>query len=354
MSQQKVTLPAEWAPQDAILLTWPHVASDWRPWLDQADRTFTLLAATISRYQNVVISCLDAAHSQHVLDLLIAANADLTRCQRYIAPSNDIWVRDHGPMTVYRNGQPVLLDFQFNGWGGKYRYHLDNQITARLQTLGAFTATRYEVVNLILEGGSIETDGQGTLLTTTQCLLNPNRNHLEQADMEQRLRDSLGFNRFLWLQHGSLAGDDTDSHIDTLARFSDPHTIVYQGCTDSTDLHFAPLRAMAEQLRSFRTADGKAYRLIELPLPAARHAEDGQRLPAGYANFLILNGAVLMPTYDDPMDAVALERLHDCFPGRDVLGIPCLTLIRQYGSLHCVTMQLPSGVLAASADCSKH
>lgn len=191
-------------------------------------------------------------------------------------------------------------------------------------------------------------------MTTTQCLLNPNRNHLERMDLEQRLRETLGFNRFLWLQHGYLAGDDTDSHIDTLARFSDPHTIVYQGCTDSADLHFEPLRAMAEQLRTFRTAEGNRYRLIELPLPAARHAEDGKRLPAGYANFLILNGAVLMPTYDDPMDAVALDRLRDCFPGREVFGIPCLALIRQHGSLHCVTMQLPAGVLATSAGHIDH
>jgi agmatine/peptidylarginine deiminase len=349
MSQITSTLPAEWAPQDAILLTWPHADSDWRPWLDQADRTFATLAAAISHYQAVIINCHDHKHSQHVYDLLAAAGAHLERCRRYLVPSNDVWARDHGPITVYRNGCPVLLDFRFNGWGGKYACDLDDQITARLHALGAFGATPRKPVDLILEGGGIESDGQGTLLTTTQCLLNPNRNGLDRAVIEQRLRDTLGFTRFLWLRHGHLAGDDTDSHIDTLARFGDSRTFVYQGCDDPADPHFEPLQAMAEELRAFRTVEGEPYRLIELPLPAARYDEEGNRLPAGYANFLILNGAVLAPTYDDPLDAVALERLRGCFPERDVVGIPCTPLIRQYGSLHCAAMQLPAGAVAPEA-----
>jgi agmatine deiminase len=344
MSRIATILPAEWAPQDAILLTWPHAASAWQPWLDEANHAFATLAAAISQHQGAVIGCRDYKHSQQVHELLIAAGATLERCRLYIVPSNDVWTRDHGPITVYRAAQPVLLDFQFNGWGGKYACDLDDHITARLHQIGAFGATPRESVDLILEGGSIETDGQGTLLTTASCLLNPNRNGLDQATLEQRLRDTLGVTRFLWLRHGGLAGDDTDNHIDTLARFSDPYTIVYQGCADPADPHFKPLRAMAEELRAFRTADNQLYHLIELPLPAACYATDGQRLPAGYANFLILNGAVLMPTYDDPQDAVALERLRGCFPEREVVGIPGMTLIRQYGSLHCVTMQLPVGV----------
>ena len=349
MSQATTVLPAEWAPQDAILLTWPHADSDWRPWLDQADRTFAALAAAISRYEAVVIGCLDHPHSQRVRGLLAAASAVLERCRLYIAPSNDVWARDHGPITVYRDSRPVLLDFRFNGWGGKYACALDDQITDRLHALGAFGATPREPVDLILEGGSIETDGRGTLLTTAQCLLNPNRNGLDQATLEQRLRETLGVTRFLWLRNGYLAGDDTDSHIDTLARFGDSRTMVYQGCADPADPHFEPLRAMAEELRAFRTADDEPYRLIELPLPAARYDEEGKRLPAGYANFLILNGAVLAPTYDDPLDAVALERLRGGFPDREVVGIPCATLIRQYGSLHCATMQLPAGVVVPEA-----
>ena len=345
MLHATTSLPAEWAPQDAVLLTWPHADSEWRPWLEQADRTFARLAAAIGRYERVVIVARDAVHDRHIHALLTAAGADSARIRRYIVPSNDVWARDHGPITVYRDGQPLLLDFRFNGWGGKYPCALDDRVTACLQEQGAFGDTPRAAVELILEGGSIETDGLGTLLTTAQCLLNPNRNGLDQVALEQRLRETLGLSRFLWLQHGHLAGDDTDSHIDTLARFCDPNTIAYQGCADSADPHFASLQAMAEELQSFRTTQGDPYRLIELPLPAAQYSEQGQRLPAGYANFLIVNGAVLVPVYDDPLDSVALERLQAGFPDREVVGVPCLTWIRQYGSLHCVTMQLPVGVL---------
>ncbi|MBL8250161.1 MAG: agmatine deiminase family protein [Candidatus Competibacter sp.] len=336
-------LPAEWAPQDAILLTWPHADSDWRRHLSQADRNIAALAATISRYQLAVIGCRDDAHRQHVRALLLAAGADIGRCRLYAdVPSNDIWARDHGPITIYRDGQPVLLDFRFNGWGDKFPHALDDRITARLHALGAFGETPLEPVALILEGGSVETDGAGTLLTTRHCLLNPNRNGLDQATLEQRLRETLGINRFLWLEHGHLLGDDTDSHIDTLARFCDARTIAYQGCDDLADPHYEALHAMADELRAFRTAAGEPYRLIELPLPAARRDERGERLPAGYANFLILNGAVLVPGYGDPLDALARQRLAGCFPEREVVGVPCSTLIRQGGSLHCATMQLPA------------
>jgi len=350
MSRTATFLPAEWAPQDAILLTWPHADSDWRPWLDRVDRTFVALAAAIGHYEAVVIGCRDPKHSQHVRHLLAAADINMQRCRLHVVLSNDVWARDHGPITVYRNGRPVLLDFRFNGWGGKFACELDNRITAHLHESGAFGTTPLEPVDLILEGGSIETDGQGTLLTTADCLLNPNRNGLDRAALERRLSETLGFARFLWLRHGHLAGDDTDSHIDTLARFCDVRTIAYQGCTDPDDPHHEPLRAMAEELRAFRTAEGEPYRLVELPLPGARCDENGNRLPAGYANFLILNGAVLVPTYDDPLDAVALARLRDCFPDREVIGVPCTTLIRQGGSLHCTTMQLPAGTVRFAAN----
>lgn len=349
MSRIATALPAEWARQDAILLTWPHADSDWRPWLSQADRTLAALAAAISHRETVLIGCHDLKHSQHIRDLLRAADADLARCRLYAVPSNDIWARDHGPITVHRDGQPVLLDFRFNGWGEKYAFELDDRITARLHESGAFGPTPREPVDLILEGGSIETDGRGTLLTTAECLLNPNRNGLDRAGLERRLGETLGFTRFLWLRQGHLAGDDTDSHIDTLARFCDSRTIAYQGCADPADPHYEPLRAMAAELRAFRTKEGEPYRLIELPLPAPRRDENGNRLPAGYANFLILNGAVLVPTYGDPLDAIALERLGGCFPNREVISIPCATLIRQGGSLHCATMQLPAGSLAGAA-----
>jgi agmatine deiminase len=345
MLTSKIVLPAEWQPQAAVLLTWPHTHSDWRPWLTEVDRTFTLLSAEISRRQAVIIGCYDAAHRDHVQILLRAAGAVAERIHLYYVPSNDAWARDHGPITVYRDGVPILLNFRFNGWGGKFAHELDDEITARLHRLNAFGATPIQPVDLILEGGSIESDGQGTLLTTSRCLLAPTRNGLPREVLEQRLRELLGIERFLWLDQGHLSGDDTDSHIDTLARFCDPDTIVYQTCAAPADSDYASLQAMEQELRTFRTLAGEPYRLVPLPWPRPRYSEEGQRLPAGYANFLIINGAVLAPTYDDPVDTQALECLRACFPGREVIGIPSLPLIRQYGSLHCVTMQLPAGVL---------
>ncbi len=343
MSQRQ--FPAEWAPQAAIMLTWPHAHSDWRPWLAEADATFLALAVQISRRQNLLVACRDAEHRDHVLGLLGASLADLRRVRMYLAPSNDTWVRDHGPLTVLQNGKPLLLDFQFNGWGGKFDAALDNQLTARLHQAGAFGDTPLEPRDLILEGGSVESDGQGALLTTRACLLSQGRNDLEQADMEAQLRETLGVERFLWLDHGHLAGDDTDSHIDTLARFCDPQTITYQGCDDPQDEHYADLQAMAAQLRDLRTPEGAPYRLVALPFPRPIHDPSGRRLPAGYANFLIMNDAVLVPVYGDPVDRTALEALGGCFPGREIVPVDCSVLIRQYGSLHCVTMQLPAGVL---------
>lgn len=344
MPQPPTVLPAEWAPQAAILLTWPHPHSDWLPWLADVEQTFTRLAVAISQREGLVISCYDDRHRQHVHAQLVVAGARLDRVRLYEVPSNDAWARDHGPITVYRDGSPVLLKFGFNGWGNKFPAELDDRISERLQALGAFSDTPLERVALILEGGSIESDGQGTLLTTRHCLLSPQRNRLGQAELERRLRPLLGIQRFLWLAHGHLEGDDTDSHVDTLARFCAPDTIAYQACDDPSDSHFGPLQAMAAELAAFRTTAGIPYRLVPLPLPRPRYAEDGRRLPAGYANFLILNGAVLVPTANDPADAVALARLQDCFPDREIIAVSCLSLLQQYGSLHCVTMQLPVSV----------
>jgi agmatine deiminase len=270
----------------------------------------------------------------------------LSRVRLAIAPSDDSWSRDHGPITVYRNGSPWLLDFRFNGWGGKYRAEQDDALTRRLHGAGVFGATPLQSIDLVLEGGSIENDGVGTLLATSRCLLSPTRNPgLFRADLEATLRELLGIERILWLTHGGLLGDDTDGHIDTLARFCDRETIAYVTCPTQDDPHYAELAAMEQELRSFATVEGRSYRLVPLPLPQAKHDESGRRLPATYANFLIINGAVLVPVYQDPADAVVLERIASCFPGREVVPIDCVPLIRQFGSLHCVTMQLPWGVL---------
>jgi agmatine deiminase len=340
------SLPAEWAPQSGVMLTWPHVHGDWAKRLPQVEPVFTEIVRQVSRREKVLIACYDSRHRTHVEKLLAAAGVYLGRVILHTVPSNDTWARDHGPLTVLCRNEPLLLDFGFNGWGGKYGYELDNQITRRLYAQDSFGEAPLQTVDLVLEGGSIEVDGSGTLLTTARCLLAPTRNpKLGREQIEQNLKTLLGINRILWLQHGYLAGDDTDSHIDTLARFCDRNTLAYVRCDDPQDEHYAELQAMEQELKTFRAADGRPYRLVPLPWPRAKYDEDGQRLPATYANFLIVNGAVLVPTYDDPADDVALARLKECFPDRELVAIDCLPLIYQFGSLHCITMQLPEGVL---------
>lgn len=328
------------------MLTWPHGHGDWRPWLESVEPVFVAIAREVSHRECVLISCWDEDHRKAVAGRLRAGGADMHRVHLAVCRSNDTWARDHGPLTVLERGAPLLWDFRFDGWGGKYDARLDNQIVAKLHGDGLFGATPRRESALELEGGAIDTDGLGTLLTTTSCLLDGKRNPgLEQGQLEAQLREAFGVDRILWLHHGHLAGDDTDGHIDTLARFCDADTLAYVSCDDPGDEHYDGLRAMAAELAALTTPDARPYRLVPLPLPAPVLAEDGMRLPATYANFLIINDAVLVPVYDDPADAVALERLAGCFPRHEIVPVPCLPLVRQYGSLHCVTMQLPAGVL---------
>ena len=342
----RYSLPPEWAEQSGVMLTWPHSYGDWAPRLASVEPVFDNLAREISRREKVVVSCYDTIHLDHVKQRLRAAGADMARIVLRVVPSDDSWARDHGPITVLCRNEPLLLDFGFNGWGSKYGYALDNAITRRLYQLDTFGDTPLQAVEMVLEGGSIEVDGSGTLLTTSRCLLAPTRNPmLTRERIEAQLKELLGLNRILWLHHGHLEGDDTDAHIDTLARYCDVNTIAYVACNDPADGHYDDLKAMERELQSFNAADGRPYRLAPLPWPRAIYDEDGRQLPATYANFLIVNGAVLVPTYADPADEVALTRLRECFPQREIVSINCLPLVYQYGSLHCVTMQLPKDVL---------
>ncbi len=337
-------LPAEWERQDAVLLGWPHAGTDWADTLDLVLPVFIGIAREISRFEPVIIPAPDPAS---VRSQLAEAGVCMDRICVYGVPTNDTWARDFGPITVLQDGAPVLLDFGFNGWGLKFRACDDNQITARLQQAGAFGNAVREVPGLVLEGGSLESDGAGTLLTTSACLLEANRNpQLNRAELEQRLRQHLGVDRVLWLEHGYLAGDDTDSHVDTLARLAPNDAIVYQSCDDPQDEHYAELAAMAAELAALRTADGHPFVRFPLPWPEPCYAEDGHRLPATYANFLVLNDAVLVPVYGLPQDEAALAVIHRAFPDRAVVAVPCRQLIEQHGSLHCVTMQIPQGVRA--------
>jgi agmatine/peptidylarginine deiminase len=338
-------LPAEWEPQSGVQLTWPHPGTDWAPRLDVVEPVFAAIGSAIARHESLLVVCQDAEHRAHVLQALAHAGTDLDRVQLGIAPADDTWARDHGPITVLEGGQPLLLDFVFNGWGGKFPAERDNLLTRSLAAQGRFGAVAVQQVELVLEGGSIESDGAGTIMTTSQCLLTPTRNpELSRDEIERMLREQLGADRILWLDHGHLEGDDTDGHIDTLARFCDTATIAYVECSDRTDSQYGELSRMREQLALFRQPTREPYTLLPLPLPAPI-LDGGRRLAATYANFLVTNGQVLVPVYGDPADAIALARLGAAFPGRSVVGVDCRELIRQGGSLHCLTMQFPLGVL---------
>lgn len=334
-------LPAEWEPQSAVQFTLPHPDTDWGPMLDEVMPCFVACIKTASHFERVLVVCHDIAWAEKWLE-----DVPQSRLQLVQIPSNDTWARDHGGITIFENGDPLIWDFVFTGWGLKFPADKDNQITGNLYKSGVFGGTPIRHGGLALEGGALESDGCGTLLTTVECLLSPNRNpHLSETATEDILKDRFGLERVLWLRHGYLAGDDTDSHIDTLARFCDPRTIAYVKCTDPTDEHYEALQQMETELQAFRMLNGEPYRLVALPWPQACFAEDGHRLPATYANFLIINDAVLVPTYQVAEDEAALEILAECFPGREIIGINCRPLIEQHGSLHCISMQYPEGVV---------
>ena len=320
LQKETYRLPAEWEPQSGVQLTWPHAQTDWAYMLDEITETYRQMANAIRKYEPVLI---------------------------VEPPTNDTWARDHGFVTLVNNrGETRLLDFCFNGWGEKFPAELDNAINRRLYEAGRVCGEYISHLDFVLEGGAIESDGRGTVFTTTQCLLAPHRNQpLTQLQIEQRLKESLCAERIVWIDHGRLTGDDTDGHIDTLVRICPDDTILYVGCDDPQDEQYHELQLMEEQLRTLRTLEGRPYRLLKLPMPHPVY-EDGERLPATYANFLVINGAVLVPTYAQPdLDAEALRLVAQAFPGRDIIGIDCRSIICQHGSLHCCTMQFPAGVL---------
>ncbi|KZN53951.1 hypothetical protein N474_19095 [Pseudoalteromonas luteoviolacea CPMOR-2] len=341
------TLLPEWSAQDAVMLTWPHKDTDWVEILDRVEPVYVALCQHISQVQQVVIVSHNSDLKAHIVELLNKADVDMAKIQFVDAQCNDTWARDHGPLTTANaDGQLCIKDFIFNGWGNKYSSELDTKINSALCEQLANPNNRIRKVDLVLEGGGVEINEHGVLLTTTECLLNPNRNpHLNKSQLEELLKNELGVSDFLWLDHGYLAGDDTDSHIDTLVRFAPNNTLVYVQCDDKEDEHYTALQAMESQLKTFCTSNGKAYQLIPLPWPSAKYNADGDRLPATYANYLIINDTVLLPIYGDEKDALALTQLQKAHPERTVIGIDCLPLIHQFGSLHCITMQLPQGFL---------
>lgn len=339
------TLAPEWMTQSGVQLTWPHAATDWAYMLDEVTECYLRLAFEIATRETLLIVTPHPAEVKSLLESRLPQRATRHIIYKECA-TNDTWARDHGPLTVVGSDGWELLDFRFNGWGGKFAAEKDNAINAQL---GDVLRGKYvDCLDFELEGGGIETDGEGTLLSTVECLLNPNRRgpHPDLRQVEALLGERLGVDHFLWLHHGYLAGDDTDSHIDTLARLCPQHTIVYVQCTDPADEHYTELKAMEEELQAFRTKEGEPYRLIAVPLPEAVYDADGERLPATYANYLVMNRTVLFPTYAQPdNDEAAAKALQRAYPEHDIVGVDCRALICQHGSLHCATMQFPRGVL---------
>lgn len=331
-----ITLPAEWHKQRFVQLTWPHEDTDWNPILDEANKCFVNIARAIVRFEDLLIVC---SSEQNVRELL--KDLDHSKITFVELPTNDTWARDHGGITVLEKGEKVIYDFGFNGWGLKYPANFDNQITSNLYVGTYFgeNVSYKSQLGFIFEGGSFESDGRGTLLTTSACLLAENRNYKTKNEIEDFLKETFGLERVLWLNHGYLAGDDTDSHVDMLARFCSENTIAYVKCEDENDEHFEDLLLMEKELEALRKTDGETYNLLPLPMGDPMYDENGERLPVSYANFLIINEAVLLPFYNSPKDAIAKKQLEKVFLNREIIGIDCSVLVRQHGSLHCSTMQ---------------
>ena len=339
-------LPAEWEPQSGIQLTWSHANTDWKPYLEDITKVFVNMAKVITNEELLTVVTPETETVRKQLSKELTA-AQLNNVIFYDIDSNDTWARDHAPLTLVSDDKETcILDFKFNGWGDKFEWTKDNNITSQLNKKGAFNSGYKCDTDFVLEGGSIESDGKGSIFTTTFCLMAEHRNQpLTREEIEERLLKSLHAKRIVWLDYGQLIGDDTDGHIDTIVRLAPNDTIVYNGCDDEKDEQYNDFNSLEEQLRQLKTLDGEAYNLLRLPMPDAIY-DDGERLPATYANFVITNKSVICPTYSQPIkDNIALEVLQRAFPNHNIVGIDASVVIKQHGSLHCLTMQYPEGTL---------
>ncbi|CBL46891.1 Peptidylarginine deiminase-related protein [gamma proteobacterium HdN1] len=345
------TFLPEWVPQQAVMLAWPHASTDWAPWLNEIDACYVGLVRAIAQAATPLILYQNADHLAHIRKLIgeLSGNAPIYLECAY----DDTWCRDYGPLTIgempaapdadAKASACRMLDFQFSGWGDKFAASQDNAVNQHLRARGVWKLP-LETIEIELEGGSVESDGEGTLMTTTACLLGGNRNEaLPRGALEDLLREKFGVERILWIENGHLCGDDTDSHIDNLVRFASTDTLMYAACDRVDDEHFQPLQAMYHELTELRTKEGATYRLLPLYIPEALFDENGKRLPASYANFLIVNRHIIVPQFDSPYDSKALEQIALAFPDYTLLPISGKALIKQYGGPHCATMQLPCG-----------
>jgi agmatine deiminase len=334
-------MPAEWEPQHAVWLSWPHRRATWPGAFRGIPQVFAGIAAAISRHEPVCVNCA-APMQARARALVRAAGADLARVSFFDHPTDDAWCRDHGPIFVRNDGtgEVAVTDWQFNAWGGKYNaFDEDNRVPGRI---AAALGLRRFANPMLLEGGSIDVNGRGLLLTTEACLLNPNRNPgMGRPEIERNLREWLGVEAILWLGDG-IAGDDTDGHVDDIARFFAPDGIVIAVERDPRDANARALAENLERARAFRGPDGARLRVVELPMPAPRF-HGRVRVPASYANYLVINGAVLLPVFGDPRaDAEAAEVLRGCFPGREIVPVDCRRLVWGLGTIHCISQQQPA------------
>lgn len=335
-----IRIPAEWEQHGAVMLAWPHSATDWDYMLEDVQACYrAIIAAIVAAGEEVILIGPEAE---------LAAEEMPEGVYKVYLETNDTWIRDYGPLTLAGDEGFQLLDFRFNGWGLKFAANFDNQVNRKLGERKVFARMPLSCKDLVFEGGSIESDGRGTLLTTEYCLMAPNRNEpMTRAEIEAAILERLCGRKLLWITHGGLSGDDTDGHVDTLCRLAPGNSLVYVGCQNPEDEHYESLQAMATELREFTNADGEPFNLIELPLPEPMFNEDGLRLPATYANYLVLEKAVLLPVYAQPMnDKLAADMLRIVYPDREIVPIDCRALVQQHGSLHCATMQIPKSVIS--------
>lgn len=309
---------AEWSEQEYLILALPHENTDWKAYLDEIKHSYIELVKIVSKYQKVLLIAPNESDFK--------AFKDMKNLEFFICETNDTWIRDYGAIDILKDGKLSSLNFIFNAWGDKFQSKLDNEVNEKL--FKAKFKTRLENIDLILEGGSVEFNGQGTMLTTTKCLLNDNRNKLSKEFLDKKLKELFNLNKIIWLENGFIKGDDTDSHIDTLARFIDENTVAISSCTDEQDEHYAELLAMKKELLK------EDFKLLELPLPSAKFYE-GKKLAATYANFIFINNALIVPTYNDKNDELVLQKLQKALPDKDVIGLDALVFVRQNGSLHC-------------------
>lgn len=338
---------AEWEKQDGILLSFPHENSDWNPYLEEVRQVYCAIIVETLQVEACILICDSKRETLEIIkNYCETKNVNIALLEHLYCleiPSNDTWARDFGGITICHRGKNIVLDYGFNGWGLKFASNLDNKITRKLYELGILKHIKTK--KLILEGGSIESNGKGILLTNTQCLLEHNRNpSYSKSKLEKILQKDLGIQKILWLNSGYLSGDDTDSHIDTLARFIAPNTIAYLACDDKNDEHYQALSQMENELKLLRNLDNKPFKLVKLPFTTPKYYAE-ERLPATYANFLFINGAILLPTYNDKNDALAIKSLQKACPKHKIIPIDCSILIRQHGSLHCISMQFPKHTL---------